>query len=135
MRLSVYLAGCLCAMLAHAAAAENWPQFRGPEGNGVVAGAAHPETWSAEEHVAWKVAIPGVGWSQPIVWGDKVFVTTAVSDKQKRPKPGDWTPGEGGILTAIFGSYKKPPSIECQWKLLCLDAATGKALWEQTAYT
>src|SRR4051812_1657982 len=134
MRLSLLLSACLCLLLFRPAAAENWPQFRGPRGDGVVKEVTQPEQWSADEHVAWKVAIAGVGWSQPIVWGDKVFITTAVSDK-KRPKPGDWTPGEGGILTALFGSYKKPPNIDCQWKLLCLDAATGRTLWEQTAYT
>src|SRR5262245_12731932 len=63
------------------ALAQNWPQFRGAEGNGVVTEGKHPEKWSAEEHLAWKTKIPGVGWSQPIVWGDKVFVTTAVSDQ------------------------------------------------------
>src|SRR5437773_6288960 len=100
------------AFLNGAAEADNWPQFRGPAGDGVVAEAKHPEQWSADEHVAWKAEIPGIGWSQPIVWGDKVFVTTCIADKRKRPRPGDWTPGEGGTLSAIFGSYKKPPNIE-----------------------
>src|SRR5437588_7202420 len=49
-------------------------------------------SWTPDEHIAWKAEIPGIGWSQPIVWGDKVFVTTAVADKRKRPRPGDWTP-------------------------------------------
>src|SRR5262245_55191197 len=128
-------AAFIALSIAAAANAQNWPQFRGAHGDGVAAEARHPEEWSADQHVAWKVSIPGVGWSQPIVWGDKIYLTTAVADKQKRPNPGDWTPGEGGILTAIFGSYKKPPDYECRCQLLCLEAATGKLLWEQTAYT
>jgi outer membrane protein assembly factor BamB len=129
----LFAAALLWTLIGRFAEAQNWPQFRGASGDGVAAEAKHPEEWSAEERVAWKVQVPGIGWSQPIVWGDKVFVTTAVAEKLKRPRPGDWTPGEGGILTAIFGSYKKPPNVECQWQVHCLDAATGKTLWEQTA--
>lgn len=57
--------------------AENWPQFRGPSHQGVSTEAAAPLTWSASESVAWKTEIPGQGWSSPIVWNDRVFVTTA----------------------------------------------------------
>src|SRR5436190_16161244 len=132
----VLIAAGLWAALVCVTAAQNWPQFRGLRGDGVSAEPKHPETWSVDEHLAWKTKIPGVGWSQPIVWGDKVFVTTAVAENQKRPKPGDWTPGEGaGILTALFGSYKKPPAIDYRWQVLCLDKASGKVLWEQTAFS
>ena len=64
------------------------------------------------------------------------FSDDGIADKQKRPRPGDWTPRRGRHFDgAIFGSYKKPPNIECQWQVLCLDAATGKIIWEQTAFT
>ena len=56
-----------------------WPQFRGPNGAGVADDATLPVTWSATEHVAWTVDLPGRGWSSPIVWGDRVFVTSAVN--------------------------------------------------------
>src|SRR6266481_1949404 len=135
MRLAFFLAAAFCSFVSVSSGAESWPQFRGPSGDGVVMDAKHPDQWSPDEHVAWKAQIPGIGWSQPIVWDGKVFLTTCIADKRKRPRPGDWTPGEGGILSAIFGSYKKPPNIDCQWQVLCLDASTGKVLWEQTAYT
>src|SRR5262245_10200318 len=135
MRLWSLLAACSCLFQCSAAVAQNWPRFRGPDGDGVAAEAKHPETWSPDEHVAWKAKLPGVGWSQPIVWDGKVFVTAAVSDKGQRPKPGDWSPGEGGVLTLLIGNYRRPPAVEYQWKLLCLDAKTGDVVWEQTAHT
>jgi len=71
----------LIALLVFAAAAvaeaQDWPRFRGPGGQGHSAEAALPESWNATTNVAWKTAIPGEGWSSPIVWGDKVFVTAA----------------------------------------------------------
>lgn len=57
--------------------AENWPQFRGPTAQGHSTEKNLPLTWSASENVAWKTALPGESWSSPIVWGDRVFVTTA----------------------------------------------------------
>lgn len=57
--------------------AENWPQFRGPTGQGNSSEAALPLSWNATENVAWKTAIPGEGWSSPIVWSNRVFLTTA----------------------------------------------------------
>src|SRR6478609_4523136 len=68
--------------LLNAAETENWPQYRGSHSDGLGEGATLPETWSTTENVVWKVKVPGWGWSSPIVWGDKVFVTSAVSEKE-----------------------------------------------------
>lgn len=62
-------AGSLCA--------ENWPYFRGPGRQGVSSEPVVPVTWSATENIAWKTEIPGEGWSSPVVWGNRVFVTAA----------------------------------------------------------
>jgi len=62
------------------ASAENWPQFRGPTGQGISTETGLPLRWTATENVAWKTAIPGKSWSSPIVWGDRVFVTTATEE-------------------------------------------------------
>ncbi len=59
-------------------ASHNWPQWRGPLGTGVAPHADPPIHWSENENIRWKTAIPGGGHSTPIVWGDRVFVTTAV---------------------------------------------------------
>jgi outer membrane protein assembly factor BamB len=73
----------------------DWPQFRGPGGGGVAEEKRLPAEWGKDRNIAWKVKVPGYGWSCPVVWGDKVFVTTAVSDKQKKPGMGGF-PGFGG---------------------------------------
>lgn len=124
---------CLFFADTHPVRAQHWSQFRGSRGDGLATG-RHPEAWSANEHVAWKTRIPGVGWSQPIVWGDKVFLTTAISDNQPRPDPNDMSPGDGlGGLSLILGSKRKPPDLEYRWTVLCLDLATGNILWERVA--
>jgi hypothetical protein len=69
----------LAAVAGLANAQTNWPQFRGPGARGVAAGEALPDRWSATENVAWKTAIPGRGWSSPIVWGSNVFLTSVVN--------------------------------------------------------
>jgi outer membrane protein assembly factor BamB len=61
-------------------AAENWPGFRGPTGQGVSHEKNLPLTWSLAENLAWRVEIPGIGWSSPVVWEDRVFVTSATPD-------------------------------------------------------
>ncbi len=69
-----------CLLLTTCAAAENWPRFRGPNGQGVSTESDLPIHWDTTEHVAWNREIPGRGWSSPIVWNDRVFVTTATDD-------------------------------------------------------
>ena len=78
------------------AAAENWPQFRGPTGAGVVNEQKVPAEWGNEKNIAWKVEIPGAAWSQPVVWGDKIYVTTAITENQTKPKAGSGFGGFGG---------------------------------------
>jgi len=57
---------------------ENWPEFRGPDSRGLPAqGANPPVEWSARKNIAWKADVPGLGWSSPIVWGGKIFLTSA----------------------------------------------------------
>lgn len=68
--------------------ADNWPQFRGPNGSAVSRESQLPAEWTADKHVAWKVKLPGYGWSSPIVWDDKIFLTTAVTEHQKKPTGG-----------------------------------------------
>lgn len=87
--------GCALACLP-LLAGEDWPQFRGPDGSAASAATQLPAQWGADKNIAWKAKLPGYGWSSPIVWGDKVFLTTAVSEKQRKPAPGFGNPGEFG---------------------------------------
>ena len=87
-RQNIVRAACLFSLLLSSecwAASPNsaWPQFRGPSGNGV-APEAHPSEWNAKDNLAWSAEIAGGGWSSPVVAGDKIFVTTAVSADQAR---------------------------------------------------
>jgi outer membrane protein assembly factor BamB len=105
------------------AADDNWPQFRGTGARGIAAGANLPDQWSDTENVAWKTDIPGLGWSSPIVWGNRVFLTTAVSaGKVEPPKKGFYIGSRG------------EDSEELEWKVLCLDLASGKVLWDRTVH-
>lgn len=79
-----------------AARGDEWPQFRGPNGSATSAEKQVPAEWGADKNVAWKAKLPGYGWSSPIVWGDKVFVTTAITDKQRKPAAGFGGPGGFG---------------------------------------
>jgi outer membrane protein assembly factor BamB len=64
-------------------AAKYWPRWRGPSGQGLATGSGYPDTWSATQNVAWKVAVPGSGNSSPIVWGDRIFLTTAYDNGRR----------------------------------------------------
>ncbi|HLQ44389.1 MAG TPA: serine/threonine protein kinase, partial [Planctomycetaceae bacterium] len=74
--LGLSLSGCL--LIATTLSAGDWAEFRGPTGQGHAAGSKLPTEWSAKKNVAWKAAIPGKGWSSPIIVGERVFLTTAV---------------------------------------------------------
>src|SRR5689334_5099166 len=71
--------------LSGSARAGDWPGWRGPRGDGVSDERDVPVKWSATENIAWKTPIPGKGHSSPIVWGDRVFVTTCLEDDAQRP--------------------------------------------------
>ena len=69
----------LTLALAVLSAAENWPQFRGAQAGVAADDRALPETWGPSQNVVWKIDMPGRSWSSPVVWGDHVFVTTAIN--------------------------------------------------------
>jgi outer membrane protein assembly factor BamB len=113
-------------LIAAAAAAQNWPSFRGPDASGVADGQQLPVKWNAAQGagILWSVAVPGLAHSSPIVWGDRIFVTTAVSS---RP--------DAGFKRGLYGEGDASDDVSVQrWRVLCFHRDTGKLLWEQTAY-
>jgi len=122
---SAIIAAILLAAVAvclSPAPAENWPQFRGADARGVADWASYPTIWSATENIAWKAAIPGRGWSSPVIWGDRVFVTTVVNDGEtEMPKKGLYFGGDRPDL---------PDAIH-HWRVYALDRNTGDLLWER----
>lgn len=125
----ILVCGLLAAASANApkdaAKTENWPQFRGVGASGIGDGKPLPVQWNAEkkEGVLWKTAIPGLGHCSPIVWGDKVFVTTAVSGKEN-PE----------LKVGLYGDIAPvSDSTVHQWKIYCVNKSTGKILWEKVA--
>jgi outer membrane protein assembly factor BamB len=125
MRIKSILALVLVLVSFHTVGAENrWPQFRGPKSLGVAEDPDLPDRWSATENVVWKTDIPGSGWSSPVVWGNKIFVTSVVSSVEaEKPKKG-----------LYFGGERKPPTDEHRWMVYCIDWASGKMLWEREAH-
>ena len=104
---------------------EYWPQFRGPGARGVASGCNLPDRWSATENVAWKTDVPGRAWSSPIVWGKRVFLTTAVNlGELEAPKKGLY----------FGGNRPEPRKVEEECRVICLDLFSGKLLWEQTVH-
>ncbi len=112
------------ATTCHHSSAEDWLQFRGPGARGI-ASQAHPHRWSADENVAWKIDIPGLGWSSPIIVDGKVYITSVVnSGETEEPKKGLY----------FGGDRAKPANTEHSWKLFCLNLANGELLWEKELY-
>jgi outer membrane protein assembly factor BamB len=135
--------------LTGVARAGDWPGFRGPGGMAQSTEDRLPTEWGKDKNILWQAAVPGVAWSSPVVVGDKVLVTSAVTDKQTKPRPGmggmgggfgprgpgggrPGGPGTPGGPGGRFGQ-SKPPDAIYRWEVTCLDRTTGKVLWKQVA--
>jgi outer membrane protein assembly factor BamB len=84
MRNAIFVGGIVCSILGQTAFADNWPRFRGPNGAGISDDKTIPLIWSASENVLWKTAVPGIGNSSPIVWGDRIFLESAPTVNERR---------------------------------------------------
>ncbi|HEY7473712.1 MAG TPA: PQQ-binding-like beta-propeller repeat protein [Vicinamibacterales bacterium] len=116
----------LPALPAPSAAAGSWPSFRGLRAAGVAEGQHLPDTWNAKagENILWRTAIPGLAHSSPIVWGDRVFVTTAISGQANAGfKPGLYGDGDASEDRSRH-----------RWVIYAVDTKTGKIVWERVAH-
>ena len=112
----------LLAITGGSAAEVQWPQFRGPQAGAIPDDPALPDTWSETENIVWKTAIPGLGWSSPVVWDDHIFLTSAISEG-KRSRP-----GARASTTSTITS--RPPAPQ-RWMVYDIDFKTGKIRWER----
>jgi outer membrane protein assembly factor BamB len=108
-----------------------WPQWRGPGSQGISSETGLPVEWSATKNVRWKTEIAGRGHSSPIVWGNRVFLTTAIE--------GELVQGAKAVKHMDEGKeFLHPDAMGADHKqtlkVLCLEADTGKLLWESTAW-
>ena len=139
---------------------QNWPQFRGPDGNMLSSAKSLPEVWDTVKNVAWTYQLDGAGWSSPIVWGKKVFITSCFPEKvapvpergpQQGPpppsRPGVPQPGQrpqgGQAPRPGQGQPGAPPQEDndttfrqdvYRWEVTCIDLDSGKELWKQVAF-
>lgn len=129
-KILVLLAACLTAAPAAGVSPTqrngiHWPMFRGPRANGVAESYATPVAWNAEsgDNIAWKTPIPGLAHSSPVVWNDRVFVTTAISAD------------DNSVRVGLYGNIDpvEDDSVHT-WNVYALDKSSGEILWERTAH-
>ena len=123
------IALAMCSpLLALAAAPQgvHWPAFRGQEAGGLSFGYPTPTTWDVEEskHIKWKTPIPGLGHSSPVIWGDRIYLTSAISGKPSPP-----------LKVGLYGDIDPvdDPTVH-KWQIYCLDKNSGEILWQRTAH-
>ncbi len=158
-RIVLSLLSLVLPLSAATPAESEWPQWRGPLANGVAPKATPPLAWSETQNVKWKVQIPGSGTGTPLIWGQKIFIQTAVPTGKKVEPPPVPTPKSAAVIRPqIFGQLPPPPpaggtppprgprggrpgggggraeapSEFYRFNLLALDRATGKVQWEKT---
>src|SRR2546425_1699797 len=134
MRVRIITVACVLGRAAPLRRADNagragvdWPQFRGIGATGVSEGRPMPAVWNvaAGTNVLWKTAVPGLGLSSPVVWGDMLCVTSAISGKT-----------DAKLRPGLYGDIESvPDDTSHEWHVYCLDKKTGKIAWQQTANT
>ena len=151
LMLSGLLVGCsltLTTLVSAARGPSEWPQFRGPAGSGIADESSLPERWSDSQNVSWSYEVPGRGWSSPIVWRDRVFLTSAIS-------PGAFKAPSTGIFGNDYVAELMKQGLpveevnkrvinrdieltgetgDIRYMVYALDARTGKVLWEREAH-
>ena len=115
------LVAALVTLLSTPILAQEWPQFRGPGALGVADDPRLPDTWSTTENVVWTTAVPGTGWSSPVIWNDAIFMTSVVRTAEgEPPRPGLYLGGERGTPRDLH-----------RWMLYAVDWNTGDIRWER----
>lgn len=135
--LGVVVACSALAVYSFAPSPENWTQFRGPEANLVVPGGNLPTEWNDSLNIRWKTDLTGDGLSSPIVFGDKIFITSAFLEKAApaSAKPTPPPPAGNGQRPPQQPEYNSYKEEIYRWEVACFDLKTGKEIWKQVAQT
>lgn len=129
LAIAIAIAFVVSSTHAQDQSADHWPSFRGPHANGSSATAKPPTEWSESKNVKWKVAVPGLGNGSPVVWGDRVFLVTAVPTEKK----GEAAPQQNQRRGRRGRRRSSANMSEHEFKVMCLDRTSGKTIWEKTA--
>lgn len=138
----IRLAGCLLTLIVFPSglveeilvggmtrvAGDQWSQFRGDRMDGV-ATSKHPESWDESTNIAWVVDVPGEGWSCPVIWDNRLFLTAAVpvdTNGASSAGPSEYSGGGGTRRDDL-------QRVTFKWQVICLDTQTGRELWRRTA--
>ena len=133
-RAAVALCGAVLG-IAVASADDEWPRFRGSNGGVAADHPSLPDQWGPAQNIVWKIDVPGRSWSSPVIWGDHVFVTTAINTLETEsllPVASYVSRSNGGTMT--FMDVSKP-SAPHRWVLYDVDLKTGRIRWERVAHT
>src|SRR5690242_2630115 len=127
MKKTYVLIACVGILSTAARGEDNWPHWRGPAANGTAPKADPPITWDARTHIKWKAELPGSGSATPIVWGDQVFIVTAIktdrlADVADLPR-----------TDPKFEKKTEAPRNYYQFVVLSFDRGNGKLRWKQIA--
>ena len=146
--LAGFLAGSAAVGAGQPGDGAHWPRFRGPEANPVGTHPNLPTRWSTTENVEWRTEVPGVGWSSPVVWGNRIFLTSATSGQEmKGPSLGtDFSndyiaelqaqglPPEEVTRRLYARDREMPEEVEIGLHLYCLDLESGEVQWSREIY-
>lgn len=113
-------------MASSPGAQTNWPSFRGTCARGIGEGNATVTRWNVEtsENIAWKTSIPGLGHSSPVIWGDRLFITSAINQRKAAP-----------LKVGLYGDPESAEDSDAQeWRVFCLNKYTGAIFWARTAH-
>lgn len=122
------LAVCILAVASELNAGD-FGQFRGPDGTGVIEQQDLPTVWGPKQNLAWKIAVPGSGWSQPVIHGKRLYVTAAVADKELKPR--NFADGVKSPSSMGLGFLSRAPKVDIQWTVFCYDTKDGTLVWRK----
>jgi outer membrane protein assembly factor BamB len=129
LRAFIFSMATVSALVSPASGAD-WPEFRGPTGQGSAASAEPPLHWSPDKNIAWRTPIPGSGWSSPIVSGDRVYLTTAVQQREEASAEGSLGPDVSN--NAPVGNNSTAAALSL--RALALDPKTGAMVWQREIF-